>query len=103
MKFIKNNWFSILLIGILVYVLLHAQKQNEELVKQVKGLESLNKELVEQSNVYLNQIDSLSSIDAEIIEVIKYIKIKEDEATAAVDTMSVSDLQSYFSERYPEN
>ena len=54
MKFIKTHWFSILLIGILVFVLLRTQKQNEELVKQVKGLETLNENLVEQSNIYLN-------------------------------------------------
>ena len=55
MKFIKTHWFSILLIGILVFVLLRTQKQNEELVKQVKGLETLNENLVEQS---INTTDS---------------------------------------------
>jgi len=102
MKLIKDNWFSILLIGILVFILLYTQKQNEELVKQVKGLELLNKELVKQSNVLLNQVDSLSNVDAEIIEIIKYIKGDEIEKLVAVDTMSVSDLQSYFSKRYTE-
>jgi len=102
MKLIKDNWFSILLIGILVFILLYTQKQNDELVKQVKGLELLNKELVKQSNVLLNQVDSLSNVDAEIIEIIKYIKGDEIEKLVAVDTMSVSDLQSYFSKRYTE-
>lgn len=102
MKFLEKHWFSILLVAILAFLLLYTQQQNEELVKQVKGFESLNKELVKQSNVYLNQIDSLSNIDAEIIEVIKEIKGDEIEKLIAVDTMSVSDLQSYFSERYTE-
>jgi K+ transporter len=100
MKFIKENWFSILLVAILIFILLYSQKQNELLVKQVKEIEALNKNLVKQSEIYLNQIDSLSNIDVVIVTEIEYIKIKEDEDTAAVDTMSVSELQGYFSGRY---
>lgn len=100
MVFVTKHWFSIFIILVLCFVLLKSQKQSEKLIKQVNILEITNKKLVEQNNVYLINIDSLSKRDAEIIEVIKYIKIKEDEAIIAVDTMSVSDLQKFFSKRY---
>ena len=100
MKIIKQHWFSVLLIIFLAYILFVSQKQNAELVKQIETLEESNVLLEEQSSMYIIQIDSLENIDAEIIKDIRYIKIKENEAITAVDTMSISDLQGFFSERY---
>lgn len=100
MIFIKKHWFSIIVVSILCYILIDSQNKTAELVKQINELETTNSSLEEQSVFYLTQIDSLSNVNSEIVEIIKYIKVKENEKINAIDTLSISDLQKFFSDRY---
>jgi hypothetical protein len=48
----------------------------------------------------IKKIDSLSSIDKEIVEKIKIIKQKEYVQVKMVDSIPVSELQQFFTDRY---
>lgn len=99
-EFLKKYWLPLVLLGVIIWILMFQQANIEKYQEEIRTLETDNKWLVKRNELYLAKIDSLSKIDAEIIEVIKEIKGEEYEKIIAVDTMSISDLQDYFTKRY---
>jgi len=66
----------------------------EEINKQIKIYE-------EKDELLRIKIDSLSNVDEKVVEKIRTIKEKEYVQLKVVDAMLVSDLQEFFTERYP--
>jgi hypothetical protein len=103
MTFLQKYWPTILFVAILVYFFVDAKiKENAykaEIKKHNEKIDSLNKVI----QVDLVIIDSLKKKDTVYIKEIKEIKAETNENIKNVDTMSVSNLQSFYSKRYPES
>ena len=100
MKFFKTHWFSILLVGILCFVLFKSQSKISELEEEAIKIENENKLLEVKVDGYLEEINTRTEQDTVYIDSIVYIKERTNDKIKAVDTMSISDLQSYFTGRY---
>ena len=99
-NFFKRQWFSLIIIAILLFMQIEGDKrvamyedQLIELRKEIELYKVKDKDL-------LKKIDSLSSLDKEIIERIKIIKQKEYVQVKMVDSIPVSELQQFFTDRY---
>lgn len=100
--FIKYQWFGfILIVAFIIYSIFNTidtNKYKEERAVFDNKIDSL--ELIAKNNKKL--IDSLKQIDGVYVEKIKVIKQKEYEKIYIIDSLPTSELQSYFTERYPE-
>lgn len=101
-KFFKNQWLgSILIIVWLLSVFIYQYKKNE-ILNKAYVLEANVKKLDKKAKIELKGVDSLKTIDTIIVNRIKIIKEKEYEKIRIIDSLPVSGLQSYFTERYPK-
>jgi cell division protein FtsB len=101
-KFLKNQWFSILIILLLVIIQVSSDKQIVAYKERLRKLE-LQIEAYEKSDAILRQkVDSLSSLEKEVIKEIETIKEKEYVQVKVVDSIPVSKLQQFFTDRYQE-
>jgi predicted nucleic acid-binding protein len=101
-KFFKEQWLgSILIIVWIISVFIYQHKRNE-LLNKAYILETKIKELEKKAKVELKSVDSLKAIDTIIVTRIKIIKQKEYEEIRVIDSLPISGLQSYFTERYPK-
>ena len=101
-SFIKSQWLAVVLIIVFItYSIFNTAdiaKYKEERSKFNNKIDSL--ELLAEKNKKL--IDSLKEIDGVYVDRIKVIKQKEYEEIRIIDSLPVNQLQSYFTERYPE-
>lgn len=101
LNFLQKNWFLLLLLIVFIYISFDSQSKLNKYKEQIKGYQDQIKELNIKTQKQIKIIDSLKKLDTVIVEKIKYIKEKTDEQIKYVDTMSVSDMQDFFSDRYP--
>jgi len=91
--FIKSQWLGFVVIALWIIFLIvfsNDKSINEKSVsKEEKKIEA-SKARIDSTVRYIKSIDTK----------IKLVKIKGDEKIKYIDTMSVSELQSYFSDRY---
>lgn len=100
--FFKQQWLGSVLIIIWIISIFMYQEEKNELLNKAYVLESKVKKLEKKAKAELKSVDSLKTIDTIIITRIKIIKQKEYETIRIIDSLPVSGLQSYFTERYPE-
>lgn len=99
-KFFKEQWLGSILIIVWLFSVFIYQHKKSELLNKTYILETKIKELNKKAKVELKSIDNLKSIDTFIVTRIKIIKQKEYEKIRIIDSLPVSGLQSYFTERY---
>lgn len=100
MKFLIDNWFLVLFLVVLIYLLVQSQinenkykKENSDFKLKVKNLEiKISKDI--------KVIDSLCKLDSIYSAKIEKLKSETKDKIKFVDTMSVSDMQSFYSDRY---
>jgi hypothetical protein len=101
-EFFKKQWFSLLLILLFIATTLIYQNDRNKLVEESKKLEieitKLNKKSYENSKI----IDSLKNQDAKIVDRIKIIRKTEYEKIIVIDSMSITKLQHFFTDRYSD-
>lgn len=101
-NYLKNQWLAAIIIVVWIYFTIYNQQKNTILIEQTKKLQDkilvLQKKDVESSKI----IDSLSRIDTGIVTRIKTIKQKEYVQIKVIDSLPVSGLQQYFSDKYPK-
>ncbi len=101
-RFFKKQWFSVLIILVLILI---QYKSQEELIshkEQIKELrQKIDKHKTKGVEIQL-KIDSLSNVDQEVITKIKTIKQKEYVQIKVVDSLPVSKLQQFFTDKYPK-
>lgn len=102
MSFISENWLLLLFVAILLYLFIQAQVENNRYKQDVVGFKEKIKDLQEQIDIDVHVIDSLSKIDTVFIKEIEVIKEEADEKIKLVDTMSVSNMQSFYTKRYQD-
>ena len=99
-NFLKDQWFAIVIIAILVFMQVQSDQRvaiyEEKLIELRKEIECYK--LKDEQLKY--KIDSLSSLDKEVVEKIKIIKQKEYVQIKMVDSIPVSELQQFFTDRY---
>jgi len=99
--FLRDQWLALGIIILLIFIQIHSdaeiaiyQKVIEKLEIEIEQYKKTDKELK-----YM--IDSLSSIERDVVKEIQTIKEKEYVQIKVVDSMPISELQQFFTDRYP--
>lgn len=99
---LEKQWLAVVVSALWLFTYTANQEKNSKLIENTKILETkiteLEKEDVKSSKI----IDSLSTIDTLIVNNIKTIKEKEYVQVKVIDSLPISGLQEYFSNRYPQ-
>jgi hypothetical protein len=101
-NYLKEQYLAVIIIIILMFFTFSEQQKNNVLLKQVVTLENKILVLKEKDRESSIIIDSLSRVDTLIVNRIKIIKQKEYVQIRIIDSLPVSGLQQYFTDRYPE-
>ena len=91
-----------IIIVIWIFFTLYNQNKNTILIEQTKKLEAKILVLEEKDYESGKIIDSLSRVDTVIVNRIKIITQKEYVQIRIIDSLPVSGLQRYFTDRYSE-
>lgn len=102
LDYLKEQYLAVIITVIWLFFTLHAQEKNAHLIEQTKTLEAKILVLEEKDHESSKIIDSLSRVDTLIVNRIKIIKQKEYVQIRIVDSLPVSGLQRYFTDRYEE-
>jgi hypothetical protein len=102
LNYLREQYLAVIITVIWIFFTLHSQQKNSVLLKQTKNLEIQILELEKKDHASAKVIDSLSKIDTLIVNRIKIIKQKEYVQIKVIDSLPVSGLQKYFSDRYPQ-
>jgi hypothetical protein len=102
LNYLREQYLAVIITVIWIFFTLHSQQKNSVLLEQTKNLEIQILELEKKDHASAKVIDSLSKIDTLIVNRIKIIKQKEYVQIKVIDSLPVSGLQKYFSDRYPQ-
>ena len=102
LNYLREQYLAVIITVIWIFFTLHSQQKNSVLLEQTKNLEIQILELEKKDHASAKIIDSLSKIDTLIVNRIKIIKQKEYVQIKVIDSLPVSGLQKYFSDRYPQ-
>ena len=100
MNFIKNQWLAGVIIIVWIIASLHSNMNNDKLLDEANHLKVEVDSLQDISAQKAKQIDSLSKIDTIIVDKIKTIKEKEYVEKRIIDSLPISGLQQFFTDRY---
>jgi hypothetical protein len=98
--FLKNQWLASVLIVLFILFSFYNSIKKEELLKEKQRLEKEIKLLEQKEQLHWNKLDSLKVSESTIIEKEKTLIQIQHDTIKVIDTMSVSELQKYFTERY---
>lgn len=99
---LERQWLAVVVAALWLFSYNINQDKNDKLIQQTKDLEEQVLALEKEAHKSAKIIDSLSKIDTVIVTKIKTIKQKEYVQIKVIDSLPISGLQKYFSERYPE-
>jgi hypothetical protein len=99
---LEKQWLAVVVAALWLFSYTANQEKNNALIEQTKNLEIQILELEKKDHASAKAIDSLSKIDTVIVNRIKTIKQKEYVQIKVIDSLPVSGLQKYFSDRYPQ-
>lgn len=98
--FLKNQWLGSILIILFILSLVYGIGKNDELKKEKQRLEKEIETLEKKEQLHWNKLDSLKISEITIIEKEKTLIQIQHDTIKVIDTMSVSELQKYFTNRY---
>jgi len=99
-QYLKDQYLAVIITVIWIFFTLYNQNKNDILIQQTKKLEAKIIVLEEKDHESGKIIDSLSRVDTVIVNRIKIIKQKEYVQIRIIDSLPVSGLQRYFTDRY---
>ncbi len=99
---LEKQWLAVVIAALWLFSYTANQEKNNRLLEQTRNLEIQILALEKESHKSAKKIDSLSKIDTVIVTKIKKIKEKEYVQVKIIDSLPVSGLQKFFSDRYPE-
>jgi hypothetical protein len=99
---LEKQWLAVVVAALWLFSYTANQEKNNALLEQTKNLEIQILNLEKKDHASAKMIDSLSKIDTVIVNKIKTIKQKEYVQIKVIDSLPVSGLQSFFSDRYPQ-
>jgi len=99
---LEKQWLAVVVAALWLFTYTANQEKNSALIEQTKNLETQVLILEEQAHKSAKVIDSLSKVDTVFINKIKTIKQKEYVQIKVIDSLPISGLQKFFSDRYPQ-
>ena len=99
-KFIKEQWLGSILIVLFILFLIYGIGKNSELKKQKEALEKDIEVLEQKELLHWYKLDSLKVSENTIIKKEKILIQIQHDTIKVIDTMSISELQKYFTDRY---
>jgi hypothetical protein len=99
-KFIKQQWLGTILIILFILFLFYGIEKKNELLKEKQRLEKEIKVLEQKEQLHWSKLDSLKVSESTIIEKEKTLIQIQHDTIKVIDTMSVSELQKFFTNRY---
>jgi len=99
-KFIKEQWLGSILIVLFILFLLYGIEKNSELKKEKEALEKDIEMLEQKELLHWYKLDSLKVTENTIIKKEKLLIQIQHDTIKVIDTMSISELQKYFTNRY---
>lgn len=99
---LEKQWLAVVIAALWLFTYTASQEKNNALLEQTKNLEVKVLELEKKDHESAKIIDSLSRVDTVIVNRIKTIKQKEYVQIRIIDSLPVSGLQKYFTDRYSE-
>jgi hypothetical protein len=99
-KFIKEQWLGSILIVLFILFLIYGIGKNSELKKEKEALEKDIEMLEQKELLHWYKLDSLKVSESTIIKKEKILIQLQHDTIKVIDTMSISELQSYFTDRY---
>jgi cell division protein FtsB len=99
-KFIKQQWLGTILIVLFILFLVYGIGKNSDLQKEKQRLEKEIEVLEQKEELHWNKLDSLKVSENTIIKKEKILIQIQHDTIKIIDTMSVSELQKYFTNRY---
>lgn len=102
LRFLKKQWFGSILIVVLILSVFLYQSNRSNLIEEANKLELKIKVLKNKDKENQKLIDSLKQVDTLIVDRIKVIKRTEYEKIIVIDSMSITKLQQFFTNRYAD-
>lgn len=102
LNFFKQQWLGSLLIIIWILSVLVYQNKRENLLLESENLKAKVERLDKELNTYKKVGEALKKTDTIIVERIKKIKEKEYVQIKVIDSLPISGLQQFFTDRYTE-
>jgi hypothetical protein len=99
---LEKQWLAVIVAALWLFTYTANQEKNDMLIEHTKDLEIQVLALEKEAHKSAKIIDSLSKIDTVIVTKIKTIKQKEYVQVKVIDSLPISGLQKYFSDRYPQ-
>ena len=99
--FIKEQWLAFAIIMLLIFMQVQADAEIAIYQEALKKLELEIEQYKKSDEQLKHKVDSLSSLEKQVIKEIQTIKEKEYVQIKVVDSMPISELQQFFSDRYP--
>ncbi len=100
-NFLRDQWLAITIVALLVFMQVQSDMHVKFYQKVIEDLENQIEEYKKSDDQLKHKIDSLSSLEKEVVKEIQTIKEKEYVQIKVVDSMPISELQQFFSDRYP--
>ena len=100
--YLRDQYLAVIITVIWIFFTIHNQNKSDILIQQTKKLEREILVLEKKDRQSKIIIDSLSRVDTIIVTKIKTIKQKEYVQIKIIDSIPISELQEYFSKRYPK-
>lgn len=99
-NFIKQQWLGTILIILFFLFLFYGIGQNSALKKQRDTLEKEIKLLEQKEELHWDKLNDLKTTNKTIIQKEKTLIQIQHDTIKVIDTMSISELQEYFTNRY---
>jgi hypothetical protein len=99
---LEKQWLAVVIAALWLFSYTINQEKNNKLLEQTKNLEEQVLVLEKKNDASVKVIDSLSKIDTVIVNKIKTIKQKEYVQIKVIDSLPISGLQKFFTDRYKE-
>lgn len=99
-NFVKNQWLAFILLLLSILYFLYSQNEMSHLEEQKETLEKRVEALDKKELQYWKKLSTLKVEHKTIIQKEKILIQKEYDTIESVNTMSISELQSFFSDRY---
>lgn len=101
--FVKKQWFAFFIIILLIFMQIQADAKVAIYEETLKQLQVKIEQYKKSDEKLKHKVDSLSSLEKDVIREIQTIKEKEYVQIKVVDSMHISELQQFFTDRYPSS
>jgi hypothetical protein len=99
---LEKQWLGIIVIALWLFIYTADREKTNVLLEQTSFLEGKIDILEIKADKSKKVIDSLYRADTLIVTKIKIIKQKEYVQIKVIDSLPISELQKFFSDRYPK-